>query len=228
MTRFWLAMDHSRQELFRSNGSGDVRPDLVDVANDVGWGIVISPDYPPTGTSLDPARVCLGMPDLLDQDAVASLTLPVTSATSVKVGFAHIDGADCGSTARAILNSARDFSRHYLEPYCLNTDCLRSILSVAQGAHESVTLKFAVDKDSLQALSTAGPLPTWLARSDGIPWLPFFAQLRIARASGCVGAMVGRALWGDSVAISGEDRRALVRNRMQLIGDVFRDFTLAP
>lgn len=60
-------------------------------------------------------------------------------------------------------------------------------------------------------ISAAATVP-WYLLSQGVPFEAFESQLGIAVAEGCVGCVVGRAVWGDLVAtgvVNGHDRTVL-------------------
>jgi len=59
-------------------------------------------------------------------------------------------------------------------------------------------------------LDDACPVP-WALLSAGVPFQQFAGQLRVAAQAGCSGFMVGRALWREALAVSGEQRIQTLR-----------------
>ncbi|MEO6827237.1 MAG: hypothetical protein ABI255_03480 [Microbacteriaceae bacterium] len=62
--------------------------------------------------------------------------------------------------------------------------------------------------------SAAAGVP-WAVLSAGVDHETFVKQVEIAIANGAAGAMAGRSLWKDSLAVSPEARRALLTTRAQ-------------
>lgn len=64
----------------------------------------------------------------------------------------------------------------------------------------------------------------WALLSGGGTFAAFEAQLVVARRGGCSGFMVGRALWGDVLAVPPSDRRRVlthnVRPRLERLGEL--------
>jgi tagatose-1,6-bisphosphate aldolase len=69
-------------------------------------------------------------------------------------------------------------------------------------------------RDACAELDDAAPVP-WALLSGGGTYERFREQLEIACAAGASGFMVGRALWGEYVAASPEDRPALLRTTLR-------------
>ena len=52
----------------------------------------------------------------------------------------------------------------------------------------------------------------WAMLSGGGTFESFFEQVGVARANGCGGFMVGRALWGEAARAHGDERREIIQN----------------
>lgn len=239
MASFWVAIDHSNPDLFfREPDQGDVcldprpdiRSDVVSTAFDQSdcWGLVVPADWVEDHPE-HASRCCLGLLDIHDAEMIPLIDVSRTRATAVKVGFDHVR-MNCADAAAELVARMPAGAQVFLEPYCGRYMCLRALAEYAVEQERQVILKVAVDEPHLHAFCSSRAVATgvtWVARSDGVPWLEYVRQLDQVAALGGAGVMVGRALWGDVVQMAYEVRRRELINRMQRIATVFADECLA-
>lgn len=85
-------------------------------------------------------------------------------------------------------------------------------LCVAAGA-KILKLPYPGSAEACAAVTTAAQGVPWAVLSAGVDHDTFIGQVVIAVANGSSGAMAGRSLWKDSLAVSDETRRDLLTNR---------------
>jgi tagatose 1,6-diphosphate aldolase len=74
-------------------------------------------------------------------------------------------------------------------------------------------LPYPGSAETSAAVTAAANGVPWAVLSAGVDHETFIEQVRIAMANGASGAMAGRALWKDSLAVSPEVRRELLTSR---------------
>jgi tagatose 1,6-diphosphate aldolase len=72
----------------------------------------------------------------------------------------------------------------------------------------------AIWVDACAELAEACPVP-WALLSGGDPFDLFVDQVRVACDAGASGFLVGRALWGESIALPTEQRREVIASRLR-------------
>ncbi len=85
-------------------------------------------------------------------------------------------------------------------------------ISVECGA-KVLKLPFPGSAEACAAVTEAAQGVPWAVLSAGVDHETFIEQVRTAVANGASGAMAGRSLWKDSMAVSAETRRDLLTNR---------------
>jgi len=85
-------------------------------------------------------------------------------------------------------------------------------LAVACGA-KVLKLPYPGSADACAAVTKAAEGVPWAVLSAGVDHATFIEQVTTAVTNGASGAMAGRSLWKDSLAMSHEDRRALLTDR---------------
>ncbi|MGA8211498.1 MAG: FGGY family carbohydrate kinase [Nocardioidaceae bacterium] len=85
-------------------------------------------------------------------------------------------------------------------------------LAVGCGA-KVLKLPYPGSAETSAAVTAAAAGVPWAVLSAGVDHETFVEQVRIAMANGASGAMAGRALWKDSLAVSPEVRRELLTSR---------------
>lgn len=85
-------------------------------------------------------------------------------------------------------------------------------LAVDCGA-KVLKLPYPGSAEACAAVTAAASNVPWAVLSAGVDHETFLEQVRIAMANGASGAMAGRALWKDSLAMSPEVRRDLLTSR---------------
>ena len=85
-------------------------------------------------------------------------------------------------------------------------------LAIACGA-KVLKLPYAGSAAACAAVTAAAAGAPWAVLSAGVDHETFIGQVRIAVAEGASGAMAGRSLWKDSLAVDEATRRDLLVNR---------------
>jgi sulfofructosephosphate aldolase len=85
-------------------------------------------------------------------------------------------------------------------------------LAVGCGA-KVLKLPYPGSAEASAAVTAAAQGVPWAVLSAGVDHATFVEQVRVAMANGASGAMAGRALWKDSLAVSPEVRRDLLTTR---------------
>ncbi|MDJ0470703.1 hypothetical protein [Rhodococcoides fascians] len=85
-------------------------------------------------------------------------------------------------------------------------------ISVECGA-KVLKLPYPGSAEACAAVTEAAQGVPWAVLSAGVDHETFIEQVRIAVANGARGAMAGRSLWKDSMAVSAETREDLLTNR---------------
>lgn len=85
-------------------------------------------------------------------------------------------------------------------------------LAVGCGA-KVLKLPYPGSAEACDAVTAAGSGVPWAVLSAGVDHGAFLKQVEIAMANGASGAMAGRALWKDSLAVSPELRKDLLTSR---------------
>ncbi|GGF99947.1 hypothetical protein GCM10007304_12350 [Rhodococcoides trifolii] len=85
-------------------------------------------------------------------------------------------------------------------------------ISVECGA-KVLKLPYPGSADACAAVTKAAQGVPWAVLSAGVDHETFIEQVRTAVANGASGAMAGRSLWKDSMAVSAETREDLLTNR---------------
>ena len=73
--------------------------------------------------------------------------------------------------------------------------------------------RYAGSAAACAAVTAAAAGAPWAVLSAGVDHETFIGQVRIAVAEGASGAMAGRSLWKDSLAVDEATRRDLLVNR---------------
>ena len=95
------------------------------------------------------------------------------------------------------------FPRLVAEATSLAVDCGAKVLK----------LPYPGSAEASAAVTAAAKGVPWAVLSAGVDHATFVEQVRVAMANGASGAMAGRALWKDSLAVSPEVRRDLLTSR---------------
>jgi sulfofructosephosphate aldolase len=95
------------------------------------------------------------------------------------------------------------FPRLVADAAALAVDCGAKVLK----------LPYPGSAEACAAVTAAASGVPWAVLSAGVDHETFLGQVRIAMANGAGGAMAGRALWKDSLAVSPEVRRDLLTSR---------------
>ncbi len=74
-------------------------------------------------------------------------------------------------------------------------------------------LPYAGSAEACAAVTQAAAGVPWAVLSAGVDHETFIEQVRTAVANGAAGAMAGRSLWKDSLAVSPQTRRDLLTSR---------------
>lgn len=85
-------------------------------------------------------------------------------------------------------------------------------LSVECGA-KVLKLQYPGSAEACSAVTKAADGVPWAVLSAGVDHATFIEQVRTAVANGASGAMAGRSLWKDSLAMTPQERRALLTER---------------
>lgn len=85
-------------------------------------------------------------------------------------------------------------------------------ISVAAGA-KVLKLPYPGSGEASRAVTAAADGVPWAVLSAGVDHAHFLPQVQTAVAHGASGAMAGRALWKDSLAVSAATRRSLLTER---------------
>ena len=85
-------------------------------------------------------------------------------------------------------------------------------LSVACGA-KVLKLPYPGSANACAAVTKAADGAPWAVLSAGVDHTTFIEQVATAVANGAAGAMAGRSLWKDSLAMTHDERRALLTDR---------------
>jgi tagatose 1,6-diphosphate aldolase len=84
--------------------------------------------------------------------------------------------------------------------------------SVGCGA-KVLKLPYPGSAEACAAVTAAADGVPWAVLSAGVDHTTFIRQVQIAVANGAAGAMAGRSLWKDSLAVSHETRQNLLTTR---------------
>lgn len=84
--------------------------------------------------------------------------------------------------------------------------------SVACGA-KVLKLPYPGSAEACDAVTAAAQGAPWAVLSAGVDHETFIEQVRVAVEHGASGAMAGRSLWKDSLAVTVEEREALLSGR---------------
>lgn len=85
-------------------------------------------------------------------------------------------------------------------------------ISVAAGA-KVLKLPYPGSAEASAAITAAAAGIPWAVLSAGVDHQTFVEQVKTAVANGASGAMAGRSLWKDSLAVSAQTRRQLLSDR---------------
>lgn len=85
-------------------------------------------------------------------------------------------------------------------------------LAVSCGA-KVLKLQFPGSAEGCQQVHAAAAGVPWAILSAGVDHETFIDQVEIAVANGCAGAMAGRSLWKDALAVTTEEREELLSSR---------------
>jgi len=85
-------------------------------------------------------------------------------------------------------------------------------LSVGAGA-KVLKLQYPGSAEASAAVTKAADGAPWAVLSAGVDHTTFIKQVAVAVANGASGAMAGRSLWKDSLAVSSETREALLTSQ---------------
>lgn len=133
----------------------------------------------------------------------------------------HCDENDPGRMARAIQlaeGAAEECERFglplFLEPITMREPTGEQVASLArQFAPYADVLKLQIPTDlgSLPIIHEACGTVPWTVLSGGVPFELFLEQAEAAYQAGASGVIAGRSVWGEAVALRGEERQAWLK-----------------
>ncbi|MDX6269287.1 MAG: hypothetical protein QOD28_510 [Acidobacteriota bacterium] len=179
-------------------------------------------------------RLILGLPDIVEwANAKSEIAVQIESLSIqpviVKLGFGVDDikniSTEVLDNIKEIIAALSEELKWIIEPYFATSLDLTSrvkFLQLISQHPQVIALKLDLDnpKGFASSYTKSADNKPWFARSDGMTYSEFCERFKIAVQSGCVGAIVGAAIWSSiahEVIVSGtsETARKIIHARIK-------------